>query len=78
MEGTCGNSLGQEWSLQWNRKPRGAAACGELCGPAPEGWPCEYETVLEQCLETCSVWEAHGDQFKMNGILWEIHGAGAD
>jgi len=26
---------------------------------APEGWALGYRAVLEQCLESCSLWEGH-------------------
>lgn len=45
MEGLCGNRLRPEWSLQWDRRPKGAAACSEPCGAAPERWACGMEPV---------------------------------
>ena len=65
MEGLCRNRLRPEWSLQWDRRPRGAAACSEPCGAAPERWACGMELCW-------SLWEACGDQFKKNSIPWEI------
>jgi len=37
----------------------GAAAQGDLCGAVPEQWALWYGAVLEQCWESCSLWEAH-------------------
>lgn len=49
--------LGQEgWGncLPWG--------CAEA---VPEGWAPQYEALLEQCLESCSLWEVHV------GSVWE-------
>lgn len=32
---------------------------GTYAGATPEGWASYYRAMLEQCLESCSPWEAH-------------------
>ena len=43
----------------------GSCPCGDLCGATPEGQALWYGAMLEQCLESCSLWEAHA------GSVWE-------
>jgi len=38
---------------------------GNLCREVPEGWTLWYGVTVEQCLESCSLWEAHV------GSVWE-------
>jgi len=37
----------------------GAAVRGDPCGAVPERGAVWYGAVLEQCWESCSLWEAH-------------------
>jgi len=34
-------------------------AHGDPCGAVPEGWALGYRAVLQQCWESCSLWEGH-------------------
>lgn len=55
----------------WGGALGGAGGLGEQCWAVPEGWALWYRAVLGQCLESCSLWETHKDQFRRGGIPWE-------
>lgn len=67
LRAACGGAGGQG----------GAAACGDPCGAVLEGWALWYVALwhgamLEQCWQSCSLWEAY------TGSVWERWHYGRD
>ena len=50
-------SHGEEPTVR--QKGWGSCCPWGLYGAAPEGWVLWHRAVLEQCLESCSLWEDH-------------------
>jgi len=58
----------------------GAATCGDVCGTVPGEWSSWYGAMLEQCSESCSLWEAHtkSAQEGQHSLGGTSHGLGAE
>lgn len=43
----------------WLLHPAEFATHRNPCGAVPEGWVLQYAAMLEKCMKSCKLWEAH-------------------